>query len=229
MKKWLFGTSLILIIAGLIAVSSACTPVETDTSMSVAKSNDSWSVSANLTEGDRVWVHTTQGLDWPYGVFDIDDENPYWGVLWVGVNITDPRGNMTLFYMKYVKDSSEEQRPLSLGLVNITTNQGGLDPTPLLREWQNNVTGEWQRSYWYVGGIAQFNGTYKFTVGMLMPSREYPPSTMDIRKYIKIREYPLYLLPIGIPLTVIGATTTWFSSRKKSKPKSIKAKIATRC
>jgi len=221
MKRWFFACGLIMIIAGLITAMYTCSPREESTSVSVNNASEEWSVNANLSKGDFIWVHTTQGLDWPVGYFEVDEDFPGFGVLYVGVNITDPRGNFTLFLIKYGKvagtSDQEAIHPLSILDINLTINGGGLNATPLYRPSSN--------SYWYVGGIAQFSGIYTFTIVHVWPSREYAPSTIDIRKYIRVTEGPsYYLISVGITVTAAGAALTWFSLKKKPQPKFRKRK-----
>jgi hypothetical protein len=214
MKKWFFVTSLFIILAGAsMAVSSNLSNSTSNyPGVSVAYVQNLWNVTANLNEGDFIRVYFTQGADWRQGYFEPDEEFPGFAVLYVGVNVTDPRGNTTMYFCRLGKASSDaEEKPLSLLDVNITRDEGALDPSWYYRKPSN--------SYYEVGGAVQFNGTYKFVLGNVFPSKEYPPASLDIRKVTFRTDYPYtYLLPLGVLVAGGGVALTWFSFRRKAKP-----------
>ena len=176
-----------------------------------------WTVSANLTEGDMITVPITQGTDWPEGYFEIDDYYTGVGALYVQVNITDPRGNFTLFDMMLGKapegTASGRLYFLQTFRINITDpsyNQGGLDTTPFYRNSSN--------SYLRIGGIAQLNGTYTVTFIPPWPARNYPVTSLEIRKHTTRTVYSTqYALPAGITILSAGVVLNWVSMKKGPK------------
>ena len=213
MKKWFFATSLFIILAGVsMAVSSNLSnPTSDYPGVRVAYVQNSWNVTANLNKGDFIRVYFTQGLDWRKGYFEPDEEFPGFAVLYVGVSVTDPRGNTTMYFCRWGKASPDaEEKPLSLLDINITRDEGALDPSWYYRQPSN--------SCYEVGGEIQFNGTYKFVLGNVFPGKEYPPASLDIRKVTFATEYPFtYLLPSGVGVASVGVALTWFSFKRKAK------------
>jgi len=184
---------------------------------------EQWKVSANLTKGDLIEIWVIQGLDWPEGQFEIDEQLPGgYGALYVGVNVTDPRGNFTLFsiVLGRATDSSagsaSSQYPqLETFYINITDpeyNQGGLDVSPLYVN-----TGD-KSFYMSVGGIAQFDGTYTVRVIYPWPSRKYPVTSIQIIKDVdRIVYSTAYTLPVGMTISSAGVVLSYVSLRKKPK------------
>jgi len=217
MMKWFLAVGLILITSGLILTGNYRYSSEAVTSISVANTSQTWGLTANLTKDDKIVVLIYQGGDWPVGLFDPEEETQL-PLLYVGINITDPRGNLTLFLIRYIK--SYERFPLSIMDINITVNEGGLDASSLYKPNTN--------SYWDVGGVVQFNGTYSFSVSHVYPHRDEPPSKIDVRKGIVVTEYPFTnYLPIGVIVTTAGVTLSWFSLRDRTKLKSRKKRGKT--
>jgi hypothetical protein len=222
MKKWFFAVSLLIVLVGVVMVSQnslARTTWKEDLVMAVpgggqngsADVEDSWNVSANLEKGDVIHVYFTQGAQWRQGLFDIDEDFPGFAILYVGVNVTDPHGNTTIYLCIMGKPDSEgPETILNVLDVNITSDEGGIDPSWLYRNATN--------SYYGIGGAVQFSGTYNFTVGNLWPGRNDPPSSISIRKVTFATEHPYtYLLPSGIGVAGVGAVLALFSLRKKTK------------
>ena len=180
---------------------------------------EQWKVSANLTKGDLIEAWIIQGLDWPYGTFEVDEYLPGgYGALYVGVNVTDPRGNFTFFTIvlgRPATDTPSATTPavLTVFYINITKNQGGLDVSPFYVN-----TGE-KSFYANVAGIAQFNGTYTFRVMYPFPARKYPVTSIEIIKHTSRNEYSTsYTLPTGIAISSAGLALSFVSIRKKHRP-----------
>ena len=214
MRKWFLAIGLVTILAGIVMAGSSglVEPSSDFPGVRVAYVQNSWNVSVNLNKGDFLYVYFTQGADWRQGLFDIDEEFSGFAVLYVGVNITDSRGNTTMYLCRLGKPQTEgEETILNFLDKNITRDEGGIDPSWYFK---NNT-----KSYYEVGGTVQFDGTYKFVIGNVFPKRKDPPSSLDIRKVTFTTEHPItYLLPSGIVVTGVGATITVFSLRKKTKP-----------
>lgn len=177
---------------------------------------EQWKVSANLIKGDMLDIWITQGFDWPNGYFDVDELLPGGvGALHVGVNVTDPRGNFTLFDITLGRDTDQSFKPLTVFFINITDpsyNQGGLDVSPLY------VNTPEHHYYMKVGGIAQFNGTYTVRVIPPWPQRKYPVTGIQMLKHISRTEYSAaYTLPAGITVSSAGIVLSFISVRRKPK------------
>ncbi len=180
---------------------------------------EQWKTSANLTEGDLLDIWIIQGLDWPEGQFDIDEQLPGGvGALHVGVNVTDPRGNFTLFdiVLGRAESSASSKFPqLTVFYINITdpkNDQGGLDVSPFYVN-----TGS-KTFYTDVGGIVQFNGTYTVEVIRPWPARKYPVTTIQLITEVSGMVYSaMYTLPVGITISSAGLALSFVSLRKKPK------------
>ena len=216
MRPWFLAIGLITIIAGVVMVSASgrAEPSSDYPGVRVAYAQHSWSISADLDKGDFVYFYFTQGAQWRQGLFDASDEFEGFAVLYIGVNVTDPRGNTTMYLCYLGKPATEgEEKILNFLSKNITRDEGGIDPS----WYYNNVT----HSYYEVGGTVQFNGTYRFVIGNIYPGRTDPPASVDVRKITFETTHPLtYLLPTGIATIGVGVTITALGLRKKTKPKS---------
>ncbi len=216
MRSWFLAIGLITVLAGILMISSSgrADPTSDYPGLSVAYVKNSWSISANLSKGDFLYFYYTQGAQWRQGLFDVSDEYSGFAVLYVGVNVTDPHGNTTMYLEILGKESNAgEDKILNFLDKNITRDGGGIDPSWYYRKPTN--------SYYEVGGAVQFDGTYKFVIGNLFPQRDDPPASLDVRKVTFGIAHPLtYLLPSGIAVIGVGVPITVFSLRKQKKPKS---------
>jgi hypothetical protein len=216
MKKWLFTVSLIIILAGALMAMSYSAPQTgpTDEEEAAYVANG-MKLSANLHEGDIIRLWMTQGGDWKSGYFEMDELLwPGFALLYVGVNITDPRGNYTLFMMTWGHGPEDtESKLLYLVDINVTTNQGGIDPMAGGENYRPPTN-----SFFSVGGTVMFNGTYTFEAMGIFPGRHDPPASMAIYKHLITTTYPLaYMLPLGIVVTIAGIALAVYSIRGKTK------------
>lgn len=218
MKKWSFAVGGVLIIIGLMLMTIAYNPSEAKNYRKITEVRQQWIVSANLTKGQVIWVEIRQHINWSVGLFDFDDEMyPGFAILYVGVDIIDPYGKSTEFLMVWglvrenVYAPEIVKRMLTILDINVIKNEGGIDPTPFLVK-------QGKSSYYSdVGGIVQYNGTYTFTVGKILPKREDPPSVIWIGERLTWIEYPYtYMLPLGLAISGGGTTLTWFSLKKRT-------------
>lgn len=206
MRKWLVALGVFLLISGaVIANSGNPNPTPRVTNQLVAFTERSWEVSGFLNKNDKMVVELWQGLDWPEGNFEPDPDGSGSALLAVYVTVSDPPPNNTSsrFEVLYARRSGEGSGPL-LGLwkVNVTRS-GGLD-TSLL--WDANHT-----TLAGIGGITQYEGTYKAEVDSLYPPREYSPTRIEIRKGVLIIDPPNNSsLQAGVALAVIGAILSLF-------------------
>ena len=216
MKKWFFAVSLIIIIAGAImAMSYNTSRPEPTLEEEAAYVKEGMTLSADLHEGDIIRLWMTQGGDWKSGYFEMDEALwPGFALLYVGVNITAPRGNYTLFLMTWGHGPQDTQsKLLYLVDINVTTNQGGIDPMAGGDNYRPTTN-----SFFSVGGTVMFNGTYAFEAMGIFPSRHDPPASMSIYKHLITTSYPLtYMLPFGIVVSGAGIALAVYSIRGKTK------------
>lgn len=231
MKKWFLAVSLIMIAAGAIMATSYNLP-STGTTIEERASyaSQSMTVAADLAEGDLVRLVMTQGLDWRTGLFEIDDLL-YQGfaILWVGVNITDPQGkNITFLTTWTPMELNVENPPLTYLDKNVTTNltnyDGGIDPYADGSNYRPP-----SNSFFEVGGKVKLTGRYTFRVWGIIPSREDPPASLDVRKHQIVTTYPLtYMLPLGIVVAAAGTALAAYSILSKSKTGLKKARVGNK-
>jgi len=177
MRRLTFGIVLLLVAWALLDTNPvmAQIPPSDFPGVRVAYVQDSWNVSANLNKDEFLYVCFTQGADWRQGYFEPDGDFPGFAVLYVGVNITDPRGNTTSYLCILGKQANEsEETMLSFLDKIITRNEGGIDPSLYCKNATN--------SYYEIGGTVQFDGTYEFVIGNVYPNRNDPPASLDVRK-----------------------------------------------
>ena len=226
MRPIITTIGLVIFFAGVILLSYSIQSQEikviTDNLVSYVENGPDepklWSVSANLTEGDRIFVLITAGLDWPFGYFEPNERNI--PILTVIVDVIDPHGNITRFATEYTKPPPGMAPETRLIVWNRTLlrNEGGIDPSPL-------YDGD-RKLYEEIGGIVRYNGTYTVKIVRVIPPREYPPSRMEIRKAIAIPRIQdnSYLLPYGVASIVCGGVTAsagFISKRNFKKQKSL--------
>jgi hypothetical protein len=222
MKKWLVAVGILLIISGLILFPSTSQDskptfrVESERVAIVKTSADEkhWEVSGYLNKGDRMVVGITQGLDWPFGRFEPAPENPEIALLYVFIDIIDPppHNTKTRFVVEYALRNQQLQGGgplLAVWRINVTES-GGLNTTSLLDPDGTTYQG--------IGGVTLYEGVYTVKVKGTFPPREWPPTSIEIRKGILIEEKPndspllLRALPTATLITV-GATTSVFGLR----------------
>jgi len=219
MRVWFLTVGLIIITAGAVMAISYSLPkaVFADPER-VAYVSNSMILTANLTQGDNITLRITQGFDWPTGIFDVGDgDYANLALLYVAVNITDPRGKNTTFLTLWTPSpqSSATNPPLVYIDINVTTNDGGVDPMGGGYNYRPS-----SNSFLFVGGIANFDGKYAFQVWGIFPGRKDPPSSLDLwkRPQQMITTYPLtFLLPLGFVVVSAGIALAAYSIMSRSK------------
>jgi hypothetical protein len=150
---------------------------------------DSWQISNNFTQGDKIKLVVAKGKDWDRYVEPPVEDVPFFHKF-VYVNITDPNEENTMFEVTYVKQRE------NLFLYNITviaTTDGFIV--------QNESKG--------IVGYAGVDGVYKATAIGALPPGGGPPGSMTFFKIKKriIVYYPYsYLLHPGIAMFLFGIT-----------------------
>ena len=231
MKRWFFAVSLIIIGAGAVMVTSYTLPSPGPTAEErAAYVSESRTVEADLVQGDFIRLAMTQGSDWRNGYFEIDDLlYPGFAILWVGVNITDPQGkNITFLTTWTPMDLNVETPPLTYLDKNVTTNlnsyDGGIDPYADGSNYRPP-----SNSFFEVGGKVKLTGRYTFQVWGIIPSRNDPPASLDVRKHQIVTTHPLtYMLPLGIAVVAAGTALAAYSILSKSKTRLKKTRVGNK-
>jgi len=190
--------------------------------------NDSWTISANLTEADTVKYFFQEGYNWTEGRFDIGDDGVS-PTLWVNVGITpvNPTGNTTIFTVELhlVQPSSTNGYSASrlLWYNNSVLQEGSIDTSVVGRDSKGR--------YLYVGGRIPWNGTYQADLAVY-PPQEVPPNYLGFYHNITVTSHPYSdLLPVGGVITASGGALSafgvrWTMSHSAGKPKKIKKQSA---
>lgn len=193
MGKAFVAFGIILVFAGVIVASASTMPTETSEVSTVATAPDKWEVSGLFDENEKLLVSFTKPeLD------ELTIPDPY---LKVRVEITGPQGGKTVFELEFRRGFGGETMLYNLTLVS---NEDGLtisDP-------------------WEVGGIVPYSGNY---LANITTRRLWgPPTNLWLEAEVFHKEYPyLFVLPIGIPLAVVGGSLSFLSVRSsKRKPRS---------
>lgn len=199
MKKWLFALGLILLFVGIIFTSSAVQSEKTikEKEELIKSEIDSWQISSNLTQGDKVRLSVAQGEDWDRYVEPAVEDVPF-PHKFVYVNITDPNGEDSMFEVTYTKYEA------GFFLYNVrVVASNGFDA---------------ENSSQKIVGYARDTGLYTATATGAIPPGGGPPSSLT---FFKVKEvilikYPyshlLYpgvaILLAGVALSILGALTS---------------------
>ena len=220
MKKILVICGAILLLSGMVSISSSQIIQEKKRLETIAYEMDSWEVSGNFEEGDMLVVDFTPAL-WKRHELP-DDVRPY-PYKFVRIEITSPKNETTVFDITLMwPDGAQLPVVYSINL----TGQDGLDITDPIMEVRGVVMDSGQ----YTARIPEYG---------LWPPESDPPTWIAARKEIVEREYPFaFLLPVGIVLGILGGVTllvgiifprhTSVQIRRKPRPKVTSKSLCTR-
>lgn len=203
MNRLLVGFGFVLILSGLIAISSANINVKEPRAQVVKTDKKVWAISANFTEGDKLIVTFVPGNKWS-SLTDITDYYSH-GVVWVYVKIVDPLGNATEFQVPWAKPVAGAIY-LFPDPINLTVLEAGslIDPG-----WIEIG------AFGGCGGIAKYNGSYTVNIETY-PRQLQPPAAIQFVKEIYIQLYPYsFALPIGGSILVCGLGISAYGVRLK--------------
>lgn len=199
MSKTFVILGIILLFAGVIVASASTMPTEKSESSTVATALNTWEVSGQFFKDEKLlFSFTKPELD------EIMFPEP---TLKLRVEVTGPQGSKTVFELEFKRGFGGETM-----LYNSTVilNEDGLAVSDNLQE---------------VGGIVPYAGNYLANI----TTRRFwgPPANFMLEKEVFHKEYPyLFVLPIGIPLAVVGGSLSFLGVR--SSKHKLRSKIKKR-
>jgi len=198
MRKAFLALGIILLFAGVIVAAASTMATETpEQSIVTTAPSNSWEVSGEFIKNDKLVVDFT-----PPNMQELMIPEP---TLIVHVEVTGPYGSKTVFQMEFAQGVGM-QSATYLKNLTVVSNEDGLIVSDSLDE---------------VGGNVPYTGNYSANI----TTRRLwgPPSVLMLKKEFVHKEYPyLFVLPIGIPLAVVGGSLSFLSarsSRRKLRPK----------
>jgi len=210
MNKLLVGIGLLFIISGIILASTSEIVVNEPRAHVVNTSKKEWSVSGNLTAGDKIVIGFYPNFRWA-SITDVNDEYPY-GFVEVVLDITDPYGNVTRFLWPWAKPAS------GVGLLlqdptNIRVVSNGSLINPGFVEIG---------AFGGCGGIVRYSGLYNVSVFAVLGTKSgIPPAAIQIVKEIQVETKPYTgLLPAGISTSVLGSFCSIYGMKTKKTKKT---------
>jgi hypothetical protein len=218
MNKLFAGFGFILVFAGLITLAIAnikyydWTPPK-----SVQSAYDSWTVTADFLEGERLFVNIVPNLKWSEITEPGDPNGPYpYGYNDIFLEIIDPYGNKTKFKYTWMKMPNPKDPQYYVFLPeNLTVIQNGslINPGFIGEEGEGEP-----------GGTVKYNGTYTANItGMMSPFHypRYPPKVIELVQSTQVFVQPyFYVFPVGAGSFVGGmAASIYAITYKETKRK----------
>jgi len=207
MSKPLLVLGLVLLFFGTVLASSAVQSEEIikETDELVNTEIDSWQISAEFTQGDKVRLSVTPGEDWDKyiepPVVDVPVNHKF-----IFINITDPSGKDTFIELAYAK----YQDQLGLYHVRVVASNGF------------DVQNDSQKIVGYAGET----GLHTATIWGSLPPGGKPASALALFKVKQnsIINYPhSHLLYPGVAMLIAGAVLSGLGARiSRAKPQSKK-------
>lgn len=211
MKKLLLVFGAILIITGILLMSTSNAVEEKSKLETLDYAVNSWKVSASVSKGDRIFVDFTPAI---WKRHELPDDNHPYPYKFVRIEIVSPKNETTTFDVTLMWSPGA----IVPGVTNITlVEQDGVNVMEPIQT---------------VGGIATYDGEYTARIpeyGVWPPEKD-PPTWLAIRKEVIEKECPFsFLLPVGAAFSVVGAGVTLFgamiSRRRTSVDKRRKSKF----
>lgn len=209
MRKWLLALGLVLFLVGMIFTSSAVQAEEIiDEKEEFIKTEaNSYQISINLIQGDKVRLTIAQGIDW-VKLLEPQYEGLPFPHKFVYVNITDPNGEDSMFEVTYIK----YQDDFFLYNISVVASRGGFEAENSSRK---------------IVGYVRVTGLYTAAVTGAFPALDSPPSALTFfNVYEEVTtDYPyshlLYpgiaILGVSVVLSTLGAKTSKQQVRRKRR------------
>lgn len=199
MNKAYVILGIILLSAGVIVASASTMSTETSTVSTVNSALEAWEVSGQFDKNEKLLVSFTKP--------DLDKVTVIDTYLDLRVEVTGPQGSKTVFGLEFRRGFGGETMLYNLTVI---LNEDGLTTT----------------DPWEVGGIVPYTGSYVANI----TTRKLgwgPPDSLVLDREVFHKEYPyLFVLPIGIPIAVVGGSLSFLSvrsSKRKLRPKTKKS------
>lgn len=219
MKKHFIISGTLLILIGLIFISSFNTPKEVSRQSHV-QLEDQWTISWDFMKGEFLSVGFWPHYSWSYPLYD--DHELYGAVKYVAVNVTNTNtGNYTLFKVTIGPPYGYTLEPpydFTLCLIDIEVyrDHGALIVDAKPKE---------------IGGFVRDNGVYNITCALLPGAIQYidlegkqvvepapPPALLRLTKVTIEEAHPYrFLLPTGIAIMIIGTVVSALGVRLGNK------------
>jgi hypothetical protein len=216
MKIVFAALGLVLLFIGLIMVAFANIRYEKwSQPMSVGIAYDSWSVSANYSSGEGLYVNIVANQKW-LQIYELGDPDTVfqYGYIILHVDIMDPYGNKTRFQYRWVRWPSPTDPSVYVILPESSTilQNGSLIESESLRE-----------DYVEPSGVIRYSGTYTVNVTVIgeptVAGYHYPrnpPASTELVKLVVITVEPYsYTLPVGVASFFGGVAASIFGVKSK--------------
>lgn len=193
MNKAFVALGIILLFAGVIAASASTMATEKSEVSPVDTASKAWEISGQYFKGEKLlFSFATPELDNPIPEYPLK----------IRVEVTGPQGSKTVFELEYKPTSLEDPTRLYLYNITVTLNEDGLTVSDILTEKN--------------GGIVPYDGNY---LANITTRRLWgPPQNLMLEKEVFHNEYPyLFVLPIGVPLAVVGGSLSFLSVRSSKR------------
>jgi hypothetical protein len=221
---------LILLFIGLIAVVFANIRYEDWSPAKVAgTANNSWSVSANYSSYEGLYVNIVANAKW-LQIYDLSDPDSIfqYGYLNLTLEVIDPNGNVTEFEYRWVRwpNSQNPSEYVILPESYQILQNGSLLDSESLREEHVEPS-----------GVVRFSGTYTVNIismGVDAGRFHYPanpPTSIQLMKLVTISSEPYsYALPVGVAGFIGGVAASIYGVKSKEhqnkgQKRRVKAKI----
>ena len=238
MKKWAFAVGMILLLLTPILLTSYrttyATPKVTQGPASTTDTSNlsAWECTGNFSANDVIMVEFLPNIFWAQnpGAFDVLDNGM--SVLYVDMNITDPKNSMSQYELWLTYDQTNNQ--FSVYNATALSFGEGVNSTVVL---PNKFT----MTYTFVAGTAQLNGTYFANVtfaGYVIDYRvdgTYKPAAFElfyVRTSLQLSQPYMNLLYVGYAIIPAGVIFLVYGGLKRTKPirkttQNFKQRLAT--
>jgi len=223
-KRWAVAVGLLLLLLASVLLTSYktiyATPKVTQGPASTTDTSNlsAWECTGNFSENDVIMVEFLPNIFWAENpaAFDVlDNRMP---VLYVDMNITDPKNNMSQYELWLTFDQTNNH----FSVINVTALSfgEGINSTVV-------VPNKFTMTYTFIAGTAQLNGTYFANatfVGFMVDYRAngtYKPAVFELfyaRTVLQLSQPYASLLYVGYAIIPAGVIFLIYGGLKRTKP-----------
>jgi len=223
-KRWAVAVGLLLLLLVPVLLTSYktiyATPEVTQGSASTTDTSNlsAWECTGNFSANDVIMVEFLPNIFWAQNpaAFDVlDNGTP---VLYVDMNITDPKSNMSQYELWLTYDRTNNR----FSVINVTALSlgEGINSTVF-------VPNKFTMTYTFIAGTAKLNGTYFANVtfvGFAVNYRAngtYKPAAFELfyaRTVLQLSQPYASLLYVGYAIIPAGAIFLVYGVLKRTKP-----------